>query len=71
VAVAKVKLVALGTVRDALGWDESAHEIEVPGTTVGDALRSVPAREGGTLLELLTDEDGAMRPEYMIRLDGG
>jgi hypothetical protein len=69
--VAKVKLVALGTVRAALGWDESAHEIEVQGTTVGDALRSVPAGPSGTLLELLTDERGEMRPEYMIRLDGG
>jgi hypothetical protein len=69
--MAKVKLVALGTVRDGLGWDTSAHDFDVEGTTVADALRTVTLEDGRSLLEFLTTEQGEMKPDYMIHLDGG
>ncbi len=65
-----VSLVALGSVRAGLGWSESFRSVEAEGGTVGEVLGSVPLGEGGTLLDFLT-EDGEMRPEYMIRLNGG
>ena len=68
--MARVSMVALGTVRDGLGWDASAREVEVAGGTVKDVLLSVPLEEEGTLYDFLT-EDGEIRVEYMIRLNGG
>lgn len=68
----KVSIVALGTVRDRLGWDVSARELELADThaTVGDVLQAVPTEQGGTLYEFLT-EAGNLRAEYMVRVNGG
>ncbi len=65
-----VSMVTLGTVRAGLGWTESARKIDTEGTTVRDVLGAVPFSDGSSLLDFLT-EDGEMRPEYMIRLNGG
>lgn len=65
-----VSIVTLGTVRAGLGWTESARAIETDGNTVRDALDAVAFSDGSSLLDFLT-EDGEMRPEYMIRLNGG
>ncbi len=68
----KVSLVVLGTVRDHLGWDQSARWFEVADdkATVAGVLESIPTGTDSTLLDFLA-EDGEMRPEYMIRLNGG
>lgn len=68
----KVSIVALGSVRDRLGWDVSARELELADAdaTVGDVLQSVPTEHGGTLYEFLT-EAGNLRAEYMVRVNGG
>jgi sulfur carrier protein ThiS len=68
--MARVSVVALGTVRDGLGWDSSTREVEVAGNTVGDVLRALPIDEARTLYDFLVD-GGTVRAEYMIRLNGG
>jgi len=68
----KVSIVALGSVRDRLGWDVNAREFELADAdaTVGDVLKAVPTEQGGTLFEFLTDA-GNLRAEYMVRVNGG
>lgn len=70
--MSKVSIVALGSVRDRLGWDVNARELELPDAdaTVSDVLQAVTTEHGGTLCEFLS-ESGTLRPEYMVRVNGG
>lgn len=64
---AEVHIVALMTVKELLGWSEKT--VLFSGKTVAEFLRQFTTKDGDNLYEVLVDEDGMIRPEYMVRLN--
>ena len=63
-----VRVTALLSVRDELGWGD--REVEFTGSTLRDLLRTVPTRDGGDLEQVLCDRDGRLRGCYVVMVNG-
>ena len=63
----KVTVAALLGVRRLLGW--SQKEMVFSGGTVEDWLKDVEAPDGGTLHNLLVQEDGTPNPRYRFAVN--
>lgn len=63
----EIRITALMTFRETLGWSKKTLLFE--GRTLAEFLKSIPTPEGRNLYEVLVDDDGAVRPEYMVWLN--
>ena len=63
----EVSIIALMTVREMLGW--SKKTLIFTGRTLADLLKQITTKEGEDLYNVLIQEDGAVKPEYMVWLN--
>ncbi|MBS4025729.1 MAG: MoaD/ThiS family protein [Clostridia bacterium] len=62
-----VKVAALSEIRKIVGW--GAKEVEFPGGTVAELLKSIPTEDGRNLYQQLV-ESGYYKNKYIILLNG-
>ena len=63
----EISVVALMTVREMLGW--SKKTLLFTDKTLSELLKQITTKDGGSLYNVLIQEDGAVRPEYMVWLN--
>jgi hypothetical protein len=63
----EVNIAALMTLRDMLGWANKTLLFE--GKNLTEFLKGIPTPEGRSLYEVLVDENGAVRSDYMVWLN--
>lgn len=63
----EVNIAALMTLREALGW--SNKTLLFAGTTLAEFLKGIPSPEGKSLYDVMVDDEGAVRAEYMVWLN--
>jgi sulfur carrier protein ThiS len=63
----EINIVALMSVREMLGW--SKKTLIFTDKNLSDLLKQIIAKDGKSLYDILIQEDGAVRPEYMVWLN--
>ena len=63
----EISITALMTLREMLGWSQKT--VLFSGTTLAEFLRQFTTKDEENLYDILVQEDGAVRAEYMIWLN--
>jgi len=63
----EVSIVALMTVREMLGWNKKTLILD--NENLAEMLKRISTKEGKNLFDVLVQEDGAVRAEYMVWLN--
>ena len=63
----EISIAALMTVRDMLGWGNKT--VLFSGRTLAEFLNTFSTQEGDNLYDVVVDQNGAVRIEYMVWLN--